>query len=575
MAGMKLGNNLDFVRNQALGMKLENLASDPVSLAPADEGLIWVNTTNDRVLYADGSAVAQTLTNLVESVSGTGAITVGAVTAKNQAISIVAATTGVPGTMSAADKTKLDGVATAATANATDAQLRDLSLVTGTLAFGKGGTGGVAAPTAWGAPYGTGTALAYTVAGTTNQVLTATTGAAPAYKTLSADWAVDGATNHVFTAADDTKLTGITTAATANATDALLRDRSTHTGTQVHTTISDFDAGVATNRLDQLANPGADLVMDGYRVTMVGTPLSGQDAANKTYVDSVVSGLDIKDSVRCASTVTGGTYATTGGNLNSGTLTAAPSVVDGITLAVADRVLMKDHTNPAANGIWYVNIVGTGITGSWIRDDDFASSATVSSGAFTFVSEGTQEGTGWTLTTDNPVTVGGASGSALTFAQFSASAAYTAGNGLTLTGQGFDVVGTLNRVLVTADAVDISPNYVGQGSITTVGAIGAGSWAATDVAVAHGGTGASTALSARANLGATAKYVVSFGDGAAAGTVYTITHNLNTLDVTVELYENTGGAVVYADVKHTGTQTITVQCSAIVATNALRAVVIG
>lgn len=62
--------------------------------------------------------------------------------------------------------------------------------------------------------------------------------------TQSADTVVDGTTNHVFTAADDTKLAGIATGATANATDAQLRDRATHTGTQASTTIANFDADV-------------------------------------------------------------------------------------------------------------------------------------------------------------------------------------------------------------------------------------------------------------------------------------------------------------------------------------------
>ena len=58
------------------------------------------------------------------------------------------------------------------------------TITTGTLPYARGGTGGVASPTSWGIPYGNGTALVYTAAGTTNQLLTATTGAAPSWKTL-------------------------------------------------------------------------------------------------------------------------------------------------------------------------------------------------------------------------------------------------------------------------------------------------------------------------------------------------------------------------------------------------------
>ena len=56
--------------------------------------------------------------------------------------------------------------------------------------------------------------------------------------TLTPDSFTDGATNHVFTAADDTKLGGIATGATANATDAQLRDRATHTGSQAISTVT-------------------------------------------------------------------------------------------------------------------------------------------------------------------------------------------------------------------------------------------------------------------------------------------------------------------------------------------------
>lgn len=106
---------------------------------------------------------------------------------------------------------------------------------------------------------------------------------------------------------------------------------------------------------------------------------------------------------------------------------------------------------------------------------------------------------------------------------------YTAGNGLTLSTNEFNVGGTANRILVTADAVDIASNYVGQASITTLGTITSGTWNASSisndyitsvagtkitgnisgnatnvtgtVAIANGGTGATTDAGARTNLG--------------------------------------------------------------------------
>jgi hypothetical protein len=64
---------------------------------------------------------------------------------------------------------------------------------------------------------------------------------------ITADDVTDGSTNKVFTATEKIKLAGIATGATANSTDAQLRDRSTHTGTQTAATISDFDAEVSNN----------------------------------------------------------------------------------------------------------------------------------------------------------------------------------------------------------------------------------------------------------------------------------------------------------------------------------------
>ena len=86
--------------------------------------------------------------------------------------------------------------------------------------------------------------------------------------------------------------------------------------------------------------------------------------------------------------------------------------------------------------------------------------------------------------------------------QFSGAGQITAGNGLTKNGNTIDAVGTADKISVSADAITIASTYVGQTSITTLGTIaGSAQWTATDVAVAHGGTGASTALAARTNLG--------------------------------------------------------------------------
>ena len=628
----KLGNNLEFAKNQALNMKLQNLTTDPVGLTAADEGLIWTNTTANTVMYWNGTAAIK-LTNMLQQVAAVAPVTATAIDGSfMQTIDINNATTVLDGAMAAADKLKLDGVATAATANSTDAVLKDLANATGTLAYGKGGTGGVAVPTAWGAPYGTGSALAYTAAATTNQVLTGTTGAAPAYKTFNADWAIDGTTNHVFTAADDTKLGGIATGATANATDAVLKDRAQATGTQLHTTISDFDAGVAANPVSSLLPATADVDMNSWRIVGLSLPINTGDAAPKGYVDSVVSGLDVKKSVAVASVANiVGTYAPA--TNVTGLFTLMPNLIDGVTLVDEDRILLKNQTVPAQNGVWKVNSAGTGANGQWQRASDFdglaSSGGLTTSGAFCFVEKGTTNGaTGWVLSTPNPFTIGTASGSNLAFTQFSGAGTYAAGAGLTLAGGSFAVGGTAARIVVNADTVDIDPGYVGQNTITTVSSttgVTTGVWAATDVAVAHGGTGASTAAvartnlglgsvdntadvdkpastaqlssdnlrllktsnlmdipdsyAARANLGAAGKVALLVGSGGSGGlggvANPTIVHNLNTEDVIVGVYEVGSKADVLCDITRLNVNSIRLDFSVAPVASTLRCTVMG
>mgnify|MGYP001814462172 CR=1 FL=1 len=105
-------------------------------------------------------------------------------------------------------------------------------------------------------------------------------------------------------------------------------NRTNHTGTQAHTTISDFDAGVQTNRLDQMASPTADVDLGNQKITSLAEPTVADDAATKAYVDAQSSGLDLKDSVR---------VATTGSITLSGTHTN-----DGVGVNADDRVLDKN-----------------------------------------------------------------------------------------------------------------------------------------------------------------------------------------------------------------------------------------
>ena len=110
-------------------------------------------------------------------------------------------------------------------------------------------------------------------------------------------------------------------------------------------------------------------------------------------------------------------------------------------------------------------------------------------------------------------------------------------------------------------------------SLTAVGTIATGTWAATDVAVAHGGTGASTAAAARTNLGATTKVTDTIGDGSA--TSIAVTHSLGTNDVMCEVYDASTLETVFANVDRTSTNAVTFTFASAPASDAYKVVIIG
>lgn len=224
-----------------------------------------------------------------------------------------------------------------------------------------------------------------------------------------------------------------------------------------HTKISDFDAGVQTNRVDELAaatNP----------VTGV-TPTADAHFATKGYVDGVSQGLDIKDSVK---------VATTANITLSGTQT-----IDGVAVSADERVLVKNQSTSSQNGLYLCK------ASSWVRTDDLAAGADAA-GMFTFVEQGsTQADEGFVCSSDKGSAVVGTNN--LSFTQFSGGGNLTAGDGLDKSGNEFSVDLKSNGGIViesTEMAVDLSAS-----SITGT------------LAVGDGGTGATSASAARTALG--------------------------------------------------------------------------
>jgi len=261
--------------------------------------------------------------------------------------------------------------------------------------------------------------------------------------------------------------------------------RSDHThGTPVH----DNAAHAAINH-SALAPPTADVSWGGFKLTNLGTPTAGTDAVTKAYADAAINGLAWKDNVRLAST----------GNLNLMAIVA----VDGVTPVVGDRILVKNQTTPSENGIYIAS------NSAWTRAADFSAAADMTN-ASVFVSEGsTQSDTAWVMTTNQPITVGT---TGLTWVQFGAPASYIAGAGLTLTGQTFDV-GAGTGITVAADSVAVDTTVI-----------------ATQAYV-------NTAVTGMAK-----KFAAALTGTASPETV---THNLNTRDVQVNVYN---GASPYTSV---------------------------
>jgi hypothetical protein len=245
---------------------------------------------------------------------------------------------------------------------------------------------------------------------------------------------------------------------------------------------SSITAAAGDNSVNLVPTGSGTVDVASKRITNVATPTGTNDAANKGYVDAVKQALDIKDSVRAASTEN----ITIADDLNVG------DTIDGVTLADGDRVLLKNQTDASENGIYLAGATPA-------RSPDAGITGEVTPGMFVFVEEGTANAdNGYVVTTNGTITLGTTD---IAFAQFSGAGQITAGDGLTKSGNTINAVGTANRISVAADAIDIATTYVGQNTITTLGTITTGVWNGTTVGVEHGGTGLATVTSNGVVLG--------------------------------------------------------------------------
>lgn len=218
--------------------------------------------------------------------------------------------------------------------------------------------------------------------------------------------------------------------------------------------------------LEQIRAPLNTVNMNNNRVTGVADPIADTDAVNRRFMDFLLQGLNVKEAVLAATT--------TGGHAFAGL-----SPVDGVTIEAGDRILVaREEVHPEKNGIWIAS------AGPWSRSEDCNTGAELER-AYCTVREGTVNGgTAWVQVNS----IANLGTDPIKFLLFSEGANVNAGNGLNKVGNTLNVVGTSNRIDVGA-AVDISPSYVGQSSINTLGTVTTGEWQGTVIASEFGGTG--------------------------------------------------------------------------------------
>lgn len=248
------------------------------------------------------------------------------------------------------------------------------------------------------------------------------------------------------------------------------------------------------------------------KVINVPTPSAAGDAVPKSYVDSAVEGLAWKDSARVG----------TQSNIN---LSSPGSTIDGVTMASQDRVLVRNQSTQSQNGIYVWNGAAVAMT----RSLDASTFAELEQAIIT-VEEGTDAGTTWRQTQIN----GTIDSSNVIWTSFAAAAPAA------------------------------SETTAGIAEIATQAEVDAGT---DDLRIV-------TPLKLATWSGRLRKVSTNVGDGSA--TSYVVTHNLNTRDVIIRVFPNSGEYDdVEVDVQRTSTTTATLVFATAPASNAYRVVVIG
>jgi hypothetical protein len=264
-------------------------------------------------------------------------------------------------------------------------------------------------------------------------------------------------------------------------------------------------SGLTTDLGNKLALAGGTMTgaiaMGTNKITGLGTPTDGTDAATKSYVDTTVQGIDWKASVKAATTAN----VTLASDLENG------DTLDGVTLATGDRVLVKDQSTGSQNGIYVVKE-----SGAPDRSTDADEGAEVTANFAVFVEQGTVNAdSGFTLTNNGAVTIGT---TALAFTQFTGLGQIIAGTGLDKTGNTLDIDSTVT----TNDGVQTLTNKTINGSSNTITNVSLTSGVTGTLPVANGGTGITslgTGIATFLETPSSANLAAALTDEAGTGTV--------------------------------------------------------
>lgn len=572
---MKFLTVLDLQKNELQNAVIQNLATDPSSPV---QGQIYYNSASDAIKVYDGAAwvTLSTGAGTVTSVSASSPLS--STGGNTPTISIQDASTTQKGAVQLTDSTSSTSTSTAATPNSVKtaydlangkANPSDVTYI-GTTSVALNRTSanlaltGISSVTMPGSSSGTAQIIPSAAAGTGTVItLPATTGTVALTGNKLSAFAATTSAELAGVISDETGTGALVFANTPTLVTPILgtpqsATLTNATGLPISTGVSGLGTGVATFLATpssaNLASAVTDETGSGALVFANTPTLVTPNIGAATGTSLVLSGdLTVNGTT---TTLNSTTLTVDDKNIELGSVASPTDVTadgGGITLkGTTDKTLNWVDATDAWTSSEHVNL----LTGKayYINGTSVLSSTTLGSGV-----------TGSSLTSVGTIATGVWNGTTIAIANggtgaTSASAARTA-LGLAI---GTDVQAYNSTLAAVAGGT-----YTGDNDISTVGTITTGTWNGTDIAVADGGTGASTAAGAKTNLGFMTRYSTSATW--TAGEAKTVTHSLNTKDVVVSLYDSTDN-LVFADVVTATVNTLTVTISA---AGTYRVVVIG